>query len=105
MSLDPCSSLASASVKADCIKTDDGATGKCCLVTFNGIPTVSAADKAITAHTTGTFKDSSNMLACMKRTSGKIIFVTPHDGTTWGARRQIAYLKGTEACSATGTAA
>jgi len=104
MTLDPCSSLASASVKADCIKTDDAtssATAKCCLVSFTGMPTISSS-KDVTAHTTGSVKDGSNLLACMKRTGGKIMFVTAKDATTWANRRQIGYLKGTDACGATG---
>lgn len=104
MSLDPCSSLASANVKADCIKTDDAAssaTGKCCLVSFTGMPTISSS-KAVTAHTTGSVKDGSNLLACMKRTSGKLMFVTAHDAATWANRKQIGYLKGSDACGATG---
>lgn len=102
IALDACSSLATNNVKNDCIKTDDGASGKCCLVTFNGVPTTSTGNKDITPHSTGTYKDGANILACMKRTNGKIVFVTSDSATTWGARRQIAYLKGAEACGSTG---
>lgn len=81
--VDGCVALAKASVEASCTATPESGTSgakKCCLATFNGIPTT-PKDDSNEDPVTGPTNDkgaiiNTNYFACYAATSGSIVFKT-----------------------------
>lgn len=82
----PCEQLASNKVEKDCVKTDDAASGtkaKCCLATFDTVPTTknSGTARAVTAGETGSVINTK-FFACYKKSGGSILFTTASNADT-----------------------
>lgn len=86
MPTDSCSKVAAADVKTKCTTTSDGGSPakKCCLATFDALPTTKksgATAQAIQAPTKGGKVDGTKYYACYKSSSGKIRFKTGASAT------------------------
>jgi len=84
MPTDACASLTSTDVSTKCTATKEGTAATaalCCLATFDTVPLVKKAGKAVISATKGAEVKSSKFYACYKKTSGKIRFKTASTAT------------------------